>query len=75
MDSSRLENGAERGKGEKKLSPEQEAKGQVTEHLDMLMEHIKGRGGARCWFLCSQQPQLMPGKLLQALAPAQGASQ
>lgn len=71
MDSSRLENGAERGKGEKKLSPEQEAKGQVTEHLDMLMEHIRGR----CWFLCSQQPQLMPGKLVQALAPAQGASQ
>lgn len=33
----------------------------------MLMEHIRGRGGARCWFLCSQ---FMPGK-----HSVQGASQ
>lgn len=59
--------------GRKKLFPGQEGKGQVTEHLDMLMENIKDKGGAGCWFLRSRQSQFMPGKLVQALALCTGS--
>lgn len=49
------EEGRGGGGGEEKFFPGQEAKRQETEHLDMLMENMKDRGGA--WF------QMMAGSV------------